>query len=143
MDNTPTVIDRIFKNNIAKGKIINMSDFSLEPCYIVKNNGFFAHGKTIKEAIIALQEKIFAGMDTNEKIVRFCNTFNDKDKYPGRIFYEWHHLLTGSCKMGRDAFVKNNNISLKKKYTVMEFIKICENDYGGEIIKKLKYYYEE
>ena len=45
--------------------------------------------------------------------------------------------------MGRDNFVKNNAINLNKKYSVEEFIKICENDYGGEIIRRLKPYYFE
>lgn len=35
-------------------------------------------------------------------------------------------------------FVRDNEIDLNKKYSVKEFIKICENAYGGEIIRDLK-----
>ena len=44
--------------------------------------------------------------------------------------------------MGRESFVKNHGLDLNRHYTVKEFINICENDYGGEIIKKLKEFYE-
>ena len=49
-----------------------------------------------------------------------------------------HHYLTGSCEMGREAFVKRHGIDLDKTYTVEEFIELTEDDYGGEIIKNLK-----
>ena len=40
--------------------------------------------------------------------------------------------------MGRNAFVKNHDINLNDVFTVDEFIALCINDYGGEIIGKLK-----
>ena len=140
IDDIQTLIIRMHKN-IAKGYILN-TDFTLEKCYIAKGNNKFAHGKTIKEATEALQEKIFSNLDTEEAIKKFIKKFNNKDKYKGTEFYVWHNILTGSCKMGRDSFVINNNINLNKKFSVKEFIKICENSYGGEIIKKLKKYYK-
>lgn len=98
-------------------------------------------GKTSKEAMKSLQEKIFEDMDTDEAIEEFKNKFDNNKKYKGTEFYTWHHILTGSCKMGRDSFVKNHNLDLEKKYTVKEFIAECENDYGGSAIKQLKQYY--
>lgn len=44
--------------------------------------------------------------------------------------------------MGRNNFIKNHEINLKDKYTVKEFINICENYYGSDIIKELKKYYD-
>lgn len=98
-------------------------------------------GKTLKEALQSLQEKIFEDMDTDEAIEEFKKKFEKDKKYKGTEFYTWHHILTGSCKMGRDSFVKNRNLDLEKKYTVKEFIEVCENDYGGSVIKQLKKYY--
>lgn len=98
-------------------------------------------GKTLKEALQSLQEKIFEDMDTDEAIEKFKEKFESDKKYKGTEFYTWHHILTGSCKIGRDSFVKNHELDLNKKYTVKEFIEVCENDYGGNIIKQLKEYY--
>lgn len=98
-------------------------------------------GKTLKEAVQSLQEKIFKDMDTDEAIEKFKEKFESNKKYKGIEFYSWHHILTGSCKMGRDNFVENHNINLDKKYTVKEFIEVCENDYGGSVIRQLKEYY--
>lgn len=45
--------------------------------------------------------------------------------------------------MGRTQFVKEHNLSLESNYTIKEFINLCENDYGGDMIKQLKQYYFE
>ena len=141
VDNVPTIFDRIHQN-IAKGRIVNIEDFSTKSCYIVKNQYFFAHEYTIENALKTLQDKMYANMDIEQRMKEFRQNFNNKDKYEGQKFFEWHHILTGSCLAGRNNFVERNNYSLKKHYTVKEFIAMCENDYGGEIIKKLRSYYE-
>ena len=84
-----------------------------------------------------LQEKIFDDLDIEEKIEMFNKQFNRVDKYNGEEFYKWHHILTGSCTAGRDNFVRENNLDLKKLYTVDEFIEITKDSYGGNIIKRL------
>ena len=64
VDGIPTIIDKVMLS-LAKGYILN-NDFTLTPCRIAKENGYFAHGKTCKEAQEALQAKIFENMDTDE-----------------------------------------------------------------------------
>ena len=44
--------------------------------------------------------------------------------------------------MGRKAFVSRHDLDLDKLYSVQEFIDLTEDDYGGEVIKKLKERYE-
>lgn len=136
IDGVPTIITHI-KDNVAKGSILN-NDFSLTPCYVVKGNGYFAHGETIKEARESLVAKYFEYVDEDEVIEKFLFEFKKNEKYEGTKFFEWHHYLTGSCLMGRNSFVKNHDLDLSEKYTVDEFISICENDYGSSVIKKLK-----
>ena len=137
IDEMATVIKQV-KGNLAKGFIIN-GDLTTENCYVVKNGSLFAHGRTLEEARKALQDKIFDDMDVDEKIDLFLGKFNLTDEYPAKDFYEWHHILTGSCEMGRNAFVKNHGIDLENdKYTVREFIDLTKDDYGGEIIKALE-----
>lgn len=135
VDGLPTIIEKVMLS-LAKGYILN-NDFTLTPCHIAKGNGYFAHGTTCKEAQQALRAKIFENMDTEQAIDKFIETFKKDKKYPGHMFYEWHHYLTGSCEMGRDSFVHNHGINLDDMYTVDEFIELCKDDYGGEIIKQL------
>lgn len=137
IDGMATVIKQV-KGNLAKGFIIN-NNLTTENCYVVKNGSLFAHGRTLKEARKALRDKIFDDMDVDEKIDLFLKKFNLTDKYPAKDFYEWHHILTGSCEMGRNTFVKNHGIDLENdKYTVREFIDLTKDDYGGDIIKSLE-----
>lgn len=136
IDEVQTIISNI-KGNLARGFILN-SDLTLLPCYICKNERYFAHGETLKEAKQALRKKILENMNTDETIEQFLSTFEKEKKYSAKDFYEWHHYLTGSCKMGRKSFMQDRNITFDDTYTVDEFIALCENSYGGEIIKELK-----
>ena len=136
IDTIPTIIEHTL-GNVAKGCILN-TDLTLTPCYIVKGNGHFAHGETLTEAVESLRAKIFEGMNPDEAISAFLEKFDPNKTYKGHDFYKWHHYLTGSCEMGRDAFVKARGIDLDDTFTVDEFIDICINEYGGEIIQELK-----
>ena len=138
VDSTPTIFTHIH-GNVAKGYILERNViFNL--CYIVKGNGYFAHGETLKEAQNALEEKIIDEMDVEEKIKLFKEKFPDVDKkYPVNDFYQWHHNLTGSCEMGRKSFAKSQNIDIDNDMmTVKEFIKLTENTYCGDVIRELK-----
>ena len=73
IDNVPTIIKHT-KGNIAKGFIVNY-DFTYEPCYIVKGNGYFAHGKTIREAQQGLVKKYIEDMGEEEIIEKFMSEF--------------------------------------------------------------------
>ena len=140
IDDVPTIITSIHFN-LAKGFILN-DDMTMTPCYVIRGNGLFAHGETPQKAAEALRAKIFENMDTDEAIEKFCETFKAGERYSGHEFFDWHHYLTGSCEMGRKAFVSRHDLDLDKLYTVEEFIELTEDDYGGEVIKKLKERYE-
>ena len=136
IDTIPTIIEHIL-GNVAKGHMLN-ADLTLTPCYVAKGNGHFAHGETLTEAVESLRSKIFENMNPDEAISAFLEKFGPNKTYTGHDFYEWHHYLTGSCEMGRNAFVKARGIDLNDTFSVDEFIDICINEYGGEIIKELK-----
>lgn len=137
IDGIQTIISKL-KNNIAKGFILN-SDLTLTKCFVVKQNNHFAHGKTLKKAIEALHNKLFQNMTEDERITAFLKEFDVDKKYIARKFFEWHGRLTGSCEIGRKQFVKNKEIDLDNNmFTVAEFVEICKDSYGGDIIKKLK-----
>ena len=136
VDCVPTIITHVV-GNIAKGYIVG-DDLELEPCYVAKSGNYFAHGRTKEQAIADVNAKAFRNLDVEEKLKGFLKTFSLDKKYKGHEFYKWHNLLTGSCQFGREQFIKNNNLSLDNDYTVNDFIDICKNDYGSEIIKKLE-----
>ena len=143
VDDTPTILTHIH-GNVAKGYILERNVI-LKPCYIVRGNGYFAHGETLREAQSALEGKILDNMDVEDKIALFKEKFPDVNKeYPAKDFYQWHHNLTGSCEMGRKNFASNHNIDIENDMmTVKEFIRLTENAYCGEVIKELKESYEK
>jgi hypothetical protein len=136
IDDIPTIITSV-RNNIAKGFIVK-SDLQFEPCYIVKENNQFAHGDTLKDAFMSLQEKLYDDSTEEERIEAFMKQFPEYDvKYDNMDLFVYHHVLTGSCRMGREAFMSNKGLSLDGKTSVREFVKLTQDAYGGDIIKKL------
>ena len=136
VDGINTIIKRV-KGNIAKGFILN-GDFTLRSCFIVKARQYFAHGETLRQAQQSLEEKMFDYMDTEEKISLFIKQFKLGQKYPAKDFYLWHNKLTGSCEMGRQAFVKDHGFDIETDmFTVEEFIELTKNSFGGSVIRQL------
>ena len=137
VDDIQTIIESA-RGNAARGYILQ-SDLTLAPCYVVKEDGKFAHGFTLREAFDALQEKLYDNSTEEERIQKFREHFTDfSKKYPARELFIWHHVLTGSCKAGRESFCRDNGIDIDKDtFTIHEFISLTENSYGGETIKKL------
>ena len=123
--------------NVAQGYILQ-SDLQLKPCFIVKENNKFAHGDTLRDAFTSLQEKLYDDSTEEERIEAFKQKFpNYDDKYDNRDLFAYHHVLTGSCRMGRESFVKDKGLSLDGKTSVREFVELTKDSYGGEIIKSL------
>ena len=137
VDAVPTIFRHIH-GNVAKADILR-KDLTLKPCYVVKGGGFFAHGETLREAQEALEAKIMENMSVEERIDKFIAEFKSGQKYPARDFWNWHHMLTGSCEMGRNEFARDHGIDLENdNLTPEEFIKLTENAYGREVIRQLK-----
>ena len=141
VDGVPTIITALF-DNYAKGFIVG-NDFTLKPCYIAKSGGVFAHGKTLREAVIAMQDKLFEDMPEEERIAAFIESHDYEGIYENTDLYDWHHRLTGSCEMGRQQFATDHGIDLDGKMSIKEFIKLTKNAYGGDVIKKLEKEYRK
>lgn len=136
IDDVQTIIKSV-RDNIAQGFILN-NDLTLQPCYIVKEQNKFAHGDTLHDAFMSLQEKLYDGSTEEERIEAFRKKFPDYDTpYPNRDLFAYHHVLTGSCRMGRESFCKNKGISLNDATTVRQFVLLTKNSYGSATIRKL------
>lgn len=136
VDGLQTIIKSVH-GNIAQGFILN-SDLTLQPCYIVKENNKFAHGDTLHDAFTSLQEKLYDDSTEEERIEAFVKEFPDYDTpYPNRDLFAYHHVLTGSCRMGRESFCKDKGINLDGSTTVREFVSLTKDSYGSDTICKL------
>lgn len=141
IDGIQTIICAVH-NNVARGYIL-LSDLSLEPCFIVKGNGLFAHGKNLKEAMTAITDKMFCDMPEEERITAFINEHPDIDAiYSHKDLFDWHHRLTGSCEMGRKAFMRDNGFEMDGASTIKTFIEATKNAYNGSVIKNLEEEYK-
>ena len=140
VDGVPTLIYSVH-GNYAKGAILQ-SDLTLTPCFIAKVDNSFAHGNTLREAMNDATAKAMQNMPLEKRIERFVAEHDKDKKYPTKDLFDWHNILTGSCRAGREAFCRDKGIDIESgEYSVLEFIKITEYSYGGENIKKLKPYY--
>lgn len=139
IDGIPTIIDRA-RGGVAKGKILK-SDLTFTPCFIVNQDGVFSHGRTLREAMDALRDKLFEAMPEEERIASFVAEHKPGVPYPNADLFDWHHRLTGSCEAGRRAFVSDHGIDMDGKTTPEDFVRLTKNAYGGSVIKKLGVYY--
>lgn len=126
--------------NIAQGFILK-NDLTLQPCYIVKEQNKFAHGDTLHDAFTSLQEKlerIYDESTEEERIEAFVEKFPNYDTpYSNRDLFDYHHVLTGSCRMGREGFCKDKGINLDGSTTVRDFVSLTNDSYGSETIRRL------
>ena len=136
IDGVNTLI-RSVRGNTAHGAIVN-NDLTIVPCYIVKQDGAFAHGKTLREAMEALRYKLFEDMPEDERIDTFLRETDREKAYPTQYFYDWHHRLTGSCDMGRKQFARDHGVDLEHgMMTLTEFLELTKDAYGGDVIQKV------
>jgi hypothetical protein len=135
VDGVQTVIRRVH-GNVARGAMLE-SDLTLRPCYVAKGSGMFAHGRTLGEAMGALGEKLFDGMDEGGRIEAFISAHKDDVPYPNQGLSEWHGKLTGSCLMGREAFAKGHGVDLAGSMTVHEFYGLTKDAYGGDVVGRM------
>lgn len=141
IDDIPTIITQLH-GNYARGYIVQC-DLTFVPCYIAKVSNSFAHGKTLKDAIVDAEAKAMEKMPIEERIEKFKDVFGTLDsEHTGKEFYDWHYILTGSCRMGRDEFCKSKGIDLTKKYTVRYFLDITQESYRRDIINQVRKSYQ-
>lgn len=139
IDGVETLICNVHAN-LVKGFILN-GDLSKTPTFVVKQGNAFAHGETVKAARAALMDKLFEGMDVDERVESFVSEFKPKVPRPTADFYDWHHKLTGSCEQGRKEFARDHSVDMGGAMTPDEFIRLTEHAYGGEVISRLREFY--
>ena len=137
IDGIQTLI-HIVHNQYAFGEIIK-SDLTLTPCYIAKVGNYFAHADTLAQAQKEAREKYEENKPIDERIDDFIKQYPSLDtKAQASDLFLWHHVLTGSCEMGRKEFCRSNDISWEKgEWSIKDFLDLTINAYGGDIIKQV------
>ena len=127
----------------ARGRIVNL-DLTTTPCFIARADNYFAHGETLHQAQRDAMAKAMEGMPLEERLAKFRDDFPTlQTKAKCSVFYDWHHIITGSCTMGRDEFVREHSLDMDKEYTVEFFLDIVADSYGRAEIKQLRDLYNE
>ena len=141
VDNTPTIITNV-KGNIAQGYTIR-HNVELVPCYLAKVGNYFGHGETAHEALYAAQEKYETNKPLSERIADTVAKYPTLDTVVSHTeLYALHHILTGSCRFGRDKFAANHGLDLEQgEMTMRQFINLTIDAYGGDAIKELLHAY--
>ena len=142
IDGVPTILRLIAldddMNGVAIGRIVR-SELTMEKTYVAKRNGQFAHGRTLDEAVEAAEEKAFDMLPVEERIDKFLAEFPLPDVFAsGAELFKWHHVLTGSCRQGREMFCKEHGLSLEAEYTISQFVAMTLSAYGGNVIAELR-----
>ena len=136
IDDVPTIIHRV-RGDYAQCSILR-DDLTLQLCYVARVGNSFAHGDTLHQALADATAKELEDQPIEERIARFVAEFPDPDKaVPFKSLYTWHHVLTGSCTMGRDEFTRSHSLDTAKDYTPRYFIEITAHAYGGQAIRQL------
>ena len=135
VDNIPTIFHSVHRN-YAKASIVK-NDLTTEDCFIARVGDSFAHGKRLRDALRDATEKDMENRPVEERIRLFVEAHPDIGNEYGDLF-SWHHILTGSCEFGRNAWCESHGLTPTDSITVRRFIDETKNDYGGEIIKQLE-----
>lgn len=142
VDGVQSIIESI-KGNIAKGYTLSYNAI-LVPCYIAKVGDFFAHGETAHQALAEATTKHEENRPLKERIEDVIKKYPILDTVVShKELYNLHHVLTGSCKFGRDEFAKAHNLDPNiGEMTMREFIDLTKSDYGGDAIRQLEQTYK-
>jgi len=100
-----------------------------EDCFVAEKDGFYAHGKTVKDAVSDCNFKFMQktlNVDDLVKDIKERGTFTKQD----------YRLITGACSFGVDKFCGENNIS-GEKLVIKEVLRLTADSYGGEKIREL------
>lgn len=130
------VIFKQIHGNYAKIMIIQI-DLSTQESWLVKYKGFFGFGKTLKDAHKDAKLSSSREIPLEIRIQHFVNTHSLLEEYSGQELFDWHDYLTGSCKVGKYKFCRDNDVDFNKKYTVLYFLNLVKDSYKPEIIEQV------
>ena len=133
VDNIPCVFESVHENFTAV-EVIDVNSFELKKAFIGKFENCFAHGETIRDAIEDARSKYYQSLDFDEAKEKLLAEFKEKGKLTVKELYNWHGILTGSCRFGRTQFQTEHNLKDDDLLTLEEFVELTKNAFGGDRI---------
>ena len=137
VDDIPCIFKSVHEN-YASVEVIDVNSLELNKAFIGKFENCFAHGETIREALEDARSKYYQSLDFNEVKEKLLTEFKEKGKLTVKELYNWHGILTGSCRFGRTQFQSEHNLKDDDLLTLEEFIELTKNAFGGDRILCLK-----
>ena len=113
-------------------------NFTTQNAFLGKFENVIAHGDTIRDAITDAKTKYFSQLDFEKIKEMFLKEFSKKEKMSVKELYDWHGLLTGSCRFGRSEFQKKkHHLKDTDELTLGQFVALTQDAFGGLRIKEL------
>lgn len=136
VDNIPCIFKSVHEN-FASVEVIDVNSLKLKKAFIGKFETCFAHGETIRDAIEDARSKYYQSLDFDEAKGKLLAEFKEKGKLTVKELYNWHGILTGSCRFGRTQFQTEHNLKDGDVLTLEEFVELTKNAFGGDRILRL------
>lgn len=137
VDNIPCIFKSVHEN-YASIEVIDVNSLELKKAFIGKFENCFAHGETIRGAIEDARSKYYQSLDFDEAKEKLRAEFKEKGKLTVKELYNWHGIITGSCRFGRTQFQTEHNLKDDDLLTLEEFVELTKNAFGGDKIVNLK-----
>ena len=92
-------------------------------CCIAEKNGFHAHGRNARSAVLDLEFKLCE--DRGVKQYKDCTLDSPVD-------FMFYRVMTGACQEGTEEFLRTHGLTLSDKRTIREVIELTKGAYGYE-----------
>ena len=123
------ILSKVLKRKGNVLKVINHSD--TEESYIVEQNGYYSHGRTLDEARESLVYKL-STRDLSEFKSLTLESVLSRDEA-----IRMYMSVTGACAFGTKQFIESRDI--KEEYSIKEIINLTTGQYGNERLKEFFY----
>ena len=120
------ILSKVIKRKGNILKVINRSD--TEESYILEQNGYYSHGRTLEEARESLIYKR-STRDLTEFKSLTLETILTKEEA-----IRMYMSVTGACAFGTRQFIDSRDI--KEEYTITEIIELTTGQYGNQKLKE-------
>jgi len=129
-DSEYIIVDNILSKVLKRrGNIIKVQNHSdSTESYIIEQNGYYSHGRTLEEARESLVYKLSTRDLSEFKDLTLESVLTKEEAI------RTYMSITGACALGTKRFIDSREI--KEEYSIKEIISITRGQYGNEKFKE-------